>query len=64
MRQVAQVPEQITVEAEVRTEHLRDAEGEVAVRDREENRLGQERTEELDLLLACLPKPLRRRQVA
>jgi hypothetical protein len=51
--QVAQVLEQVAVEAEVRAQHLGDAEGEMPVRDGKEDRLGQERPEELDLLLVA-----------
>ncbi len=40
MRQVAQVLEQVTLEAEVGTQHLGDAEGEMAVRDGKQDRLG------------------------
>ena len=51
--EAAQVLEQVAVEAEVRAQHLGDAEGEMAVRDGEQDRLGQQRAEELDLLLVA-----------
>jgi hypothetical protein len=50
---VAQVFEQVAVEPEVGAQHLGDAEGEVPVRDGEQDRLGQQRAEELDLLLVA-----------
>jgi len=53
MRQAAQVLEQVTVEAEARAEHLRDTKCEMPVRDGKEDRLGQERAEELDLILVA-----------
>ena len=53
VRQAAQVLEQVAVEAEVWPQHLGDTEGEMAVRDREQDRLGQERAEELDFLLVA-----------
>jgi hypothetical protein len=49
----AQVLEQGAVETEVRAQHLGHAEGEVAVRDGKQDRLGQERPEKLDLLLVA-----------
>ena len=42
VRQTAQILEQVAVEAEIDAEHLGDTEREVAVRDGEQNRLGQE----------------------
>ncbi len=59
----AEVLEQVAVEAEVRSEHLGDGEGEVAMRDGEEDRFGQQRTKELDFLLVAggtEPAPLAR----
>ena len=53
VRQAAQVLEQVAVEAEVRAQHLGDSEGEMPVRDREQDRLGQQRAEELDFLLVA-----------
>ena len=61
--QAAQVLEQVAVEADVRAEHLGDAKCEMAVRNGEEDRLGQQRAEELDLLLVAggaEPAPLAR----
>ena len=49
----AEVFEQIAVVAEVRAEHLGDAEHEMPVRHRIEDALGQQRPEELDLLLVA-----------
>ena len=49
----AVVLEQCAVEAEVRAQHLGDAEGEVTVRDREQDRLREQRAEKLDLLLVA-----------
>ncbi len=59
----AQVLEQVPVEAEVRAQHLGDAEGEMAVGHGKEDRFGEERAEELDLLLVAgraEPAPLAR----
>ena len=53
MGQEAVILEQGAVKAEVRAQHLGDAEREMAVRDREQNRLSEQRTEELDLLLVA-----------
>ena len=54
----AQVLEQVPVEAEVRAQHLGDAEGEMAVGHGKEDRFGEEHAEELDLLLvAGRPEP-------
>ena len=53
MRNAAQVLEQVPVVAEVRAQHLRNAEGEMPVRHGKKDRLGQERAEELDLLLVA-----------
>jgi hypothetical protein len=49
----AQVLEQVAVEAEVRAQHFGNAEGEMTVRDGKQDCLGQQRTEELDLLLVA-----------
>lgn len=53
VRDSAQILEQVAVEAEVRAQHLGDTEGEMAVWHREENGLGEQRAEELDLLLVA-----------
>ena len=53
VRDAAQILEQVAVVAEVRPQHLGDAEGEMPVRDREEDRLGQQLPEELNLLLVA-----------
>jgi hypothetical protein len=50
---VAEFLEQGAVETEVRAQHLGDAEGEVTVRDGEQDRLGDQRAEKLDLLLVA-----------
>jgi hypothetical protein len=50
---VAVLLEQGAVEAEVRAQHLGDAEREMPVRNREEDRLGDQRAEKLDLLLVA-----------
>ncbi len=53
VRDAAEVLEQVAIEAEVWAQHLGHAESEVAMRDREGDRLGQQRPEELDLLLVA-----------
>ena len=53
MGDAAVVLEQGAVEAKVRAQHLGDAEGEMPVRDREQDGFGEQRAEELDLLLVA-----------
>jgi len=53
MRDSAQVLEQVAVEMEVRAQHLGNAQGKMAVRDRKQDGFGEQGAEELDLLLVA-----------
>ena len=53
MSEAAEVLEQVAVEAEVRAQHLGDTQREVPVRNREQDRLGEQGAEKLHLLLVA-----------